>query len=184
VLSLYQSAPDNLIHVYFGLELLEKVSSQREDVNFKLMVARLYNAGVKVRALEKHFQIDHKTMRRWGKAVQSGDAQQVIEVLSGRSARRKLTLEIESYIRMRFKPIYEPHRYDYSKRLREEVKEVFGVSLSREVIRPLLGELRRSFLGEQTPQPNPPPKASKRETSGHCESEDPAGKSDQDAQSV
>jgi len=56
VLSLYQSAPDNLIHVYFGLELLEKVSSQREDVNFKLMVARLYNAGVKVRALEKHFQ--------------------------------------------------------------------------------------------------------------------------------
>jgi len=85
---------------------------------------------------------------------------------------------------MRFKPIYEPHRYDYSKRLREEVKEVFGVSLSREVIRPLLGELRRSFLGEQTPQPNPPPKASKRETSGHCESEDPAGKSDQDAQSV
>jgi len=184
VLSLYQSAPDNLIHVYFGLELLEKVSSEREDINFKLMVARLYNAGVKVRAMEKLFQIDHKTMRRWGKALQSGEAQQVIDVLSGRSARRKLTLEIESYIRMRFGPIYEPHRYDYSKRLREEVSEVFGVSLSRETIRPLLGELKKTLLGEQAPQSDRPPETSNGETSGHCDTEDAVGKSDQGAQTA
>ena len=142
-MSLYETDRDNLIHVYFGFELLEKVSRDREDFNFKLMVARLYNAGMKVREMEEHLGVDHKTMQRWGKALQSGDGPHVIKVLAGRSARRKLTVEIESYIRMRFAPIYEHNRYDYSKGILQEIREVFDVSLSRETIRPLLGELKR-----------------------------------------
>ena len=132
--------------------------------------------------MEEHLGVDHKTMRRWGKALQSGDGEHVIKVLSGRSGRRKLTVEIESYIRMRFGPVYGHNRYDYSKRIRQEVSEVFGVSLSRETIRPLLGELKESFGQEETLETDAAGKTPKGETAGHCDGEDAAGPSDEDAQ--
>ena len=51
-------------HVYYGLELLEVVSADREDPSFKLLVGRLYNAGLNRRVLAETFPVDPKTMRR------------------------------------------------------------------------------------------------------------------------
>lgn len=49
--SLYLTADERAIHVYYGLELLEVVPADREHVAYKLLVARLYNAGLRVRTL-------------------------------------------------------------------------------------------------------------------------------------
>jgi hypothetical protein len=102
----------------------------------------LYNAGVKGVALEKAFGVGGKTLRRLGRALEKGDAQELMHVLAGRGGRRKLTPEIRGYIRMRFSRIYEEDRYRYNERLRTEVAEVFGVQMSGESLRRVCQELK------------------------------------------
>ncbi len=146
---------EDQLHVYYGADLLEIVPDDREHIEYKLLVARLYNANLNATILQEVFQVDRKTMKRWGAALRSGDSEQLRKVLFGRQARRKLTPEIESYIRMRFPAIYEETKYEYSKRMREEIEQVFGCTLSGETLRPLLRELKESIKvqkeNEETP---------------------------------
>ena len=89
------------LHVYYGLELLEVVSADRNEPNFKMLVGRLYNAGVSLRVLQQTFQADGKTIQRWGRALRSHHAEELIRVLEGRRASRKLSAEIKAYVRVR-----------------------------------------------------------------------------------
>ena len=140
-LSLYHHEDHHTIHVYYGMELLEVVPDDRKHLQFKLLVANLYNAGLKVATLEDVFECDRKTMRSWGLALKSGDAQRLTRVLEGREAKRKLTPDISSFIKMRFEEIYERHPKAYSQKLRAEVLQVFKVKLSGETLRPLFQSL-------------------------------------------
>lgn len=133
------------LHVYYGLELLEVVSADRNDPSFKMLVGRLHNAGVRLKVIEQTFGIDGKTIRRWGRALRSGDAEELIRVLEGRRANRKLSPEIKAYVRARWSDLAREGLYGIGKRLRQEIQRVFGVKLSQETLRPLLGELRRPF---------------------------------------
>jgi len=105
------------------------------------VVARLYNAKVKVKSLCEAFGVDRKTMKAWGDALKSGDPDKLVRVFQGRN--RKLTTEIEAYVRMRFPSVYAQTRYEYSKRIRKEVRDVFGQGLSAETLRPLFKELKQ-----------------------------------------
>ena len=69
----YADEDQEQLHVYYGLELLEVVSADRNDPNFKMLVGRLYNAGLSRRVLQGTFQIDPKTIQRWGRALRCGD---------------------------------------------------------------------------------------------------------------
>lgn len=155
-----QAGTPTCLHVYYGAELLEVVPQDRQHPAFKLLLARLYNAGVKGVELQRSFQVDRKTMQRWGQALQSGDAEQLVRALAGRGSHRKLTPEIRSFVRVRFPEIYQQSRAGYSQRLRTEIQRVFGVGLSGECLRPLLKCLRaerRQELSEaaaQTGNPN------------------------------
>jgi hypothetical protein len=100
--TVYAEEEPERLHVSYGLELWEVVSADREDPSFKLLVGRLYNAGLNRRVLAETFQIDPKTIRRWGQALLSGAAQQLVRVLAGVGARRKLTVELEAYVRARW----------------------------------------------------------------------------------
>ena len=92
--------------MYYGAELLEVVPEDGRHAAFKLLLGRLFNAGVKGTALRRCFGVDRKTMQRWGQALQSGDAEQLVRALAGRGGHRKLTPEIQSFVRMRFPEIY------------------------------------------------------------------------------
>ncbi|MCI0353480.1 MAG: hypothetical protein L0099_00355, partial [Acidobacteria bacterium] len=131
------------LHVYYGLELLEVVSAERNDADFKMLVGRLANAGVSRRVLQLTFDVDPKTMQRWGRALRSHDASELIRVFAGRRAHRKLTPEIQAYVRMRWPDLVKDGQYGIGKRLRQEIQRVFNVTLSQETLRPLLGKLRR-----------------------------------------
>ncbi len=96
--TLYQDDTEQRIHVYYGLELLQVVPADRQHVQYKLLVANLYNAGLKVSSPEDLFDVDRKTMRVWGQALQSGDVQRLARALEGRQRYRKLTPEIRSFI--------------------------------------------------------------------------------------
>jgi len=140
---LYTDAAEKEIHVYYGLELLEVVPKDSHSPAYRLLGSRLYNAGLRVRTLETVFGLDRKTLRRWGMALRSGDRKWLIEVLKGRWGRRKLTLEMEGYVRFRWPTLRAEGRRDYRKQLQEELERVFGVRVSGETLRPLLSQLRK-----------------------------------------
>ena len=160
------------LHVYYGAELLEVVPEDRQHPAFKLLVARLYNAGVNGLALQRSFHVDRKTMQRWGRALQSGEAEQLIRALAGRGGHRKLTPEIRSFVCVRFPEIYEESRAGYSQRLRAEIERVFGVRLSGECLRPLLKSLRAE-LRQELSEPAAQRGAENRETACVCVPEPP-----------
>lgn len=140
----YQEEDDQeQLHVYYGLELLEIVSADRKGPSFKMLVGRLHNAGVSLRVLQQTFQSDAKTILRWGRALRSRNAEELVRVLEGRRASRKLTPEIKAYVRARWPDLVRQGLYGIGKRLRGEIKSVFKVELSQETLRPLLAELKR-----------------------------------------
>jgi hypothetical protein len=150
--SIYRQEDTHTIHVYYGLELLEVVPDDRNHPQFKLLVANLYNAGLKVASLETAFECDRKTMRSWGLALKSGDAEQLKRALEGREGRRKLTPVISGFIEMRFEDIYARFPKSYSQKLRAEVLHVFKVKLSGETLRPLF----QSLLSKRQPKEEKP----------------------------
>ena len=141
----HEEGEEEQLHVYYGLELLEVVSADRDDPSFKMLVGRLYNAGLKLGVLEQTFQRDGKTIQRWGRALRSRNAQELIRVLEGRQASRKFSAEIQAYVRVQWPELAREGLYGISKRLREEIASVFGVELSAETLRPLMGELKRGW---------------------------------------
>jgi hypothetical protein len=148
--------------VFFGGDLFETVPDEREDPQYKLMLARLYNAGVNATILQSVFGTDRKTMRRWGDALICGDNETLIRVLLGRQAKRKLTPEIEGYVRTRFPRIYENNKSTYSKEMRSEIYEAFNVKLCSETLRPLLKNLKDEISGDYSE------KNDRRETCCEC----------------
>jgi hypothetical protein len=141
----HEEGEEEQLHVYYGLELLEVVPAERDDPNFKMLVGRLYNAGLKLGVLEQTFQRDGKTIQRWGRALRSRNAEELIRVLEGRQASRKFRAEIQAYVRVRWPELASKGLYGIGKRLREEIASVFGVKLSPETLRPLMGELKRGW---------------------------------------
>lgn len=131
------------LHVYYGLELLEIVPAEPKAPSFKMLVGRLYNARVSLRALRETFSKDAKTIRRWGRALRSRSAEEMVRVLEGRGTGRKLTVEIKAYVRARWPDLAKEGLYGIGQRLRREIKSVFKVELSQETLRPLMAELKR-----------------------------------------
>lgn len=140
---------DEQLHVYYGLELLEVVSADPEDPSFKLLVGRLYNAGLNRRVLAETFQVDPKTMRKWGEALLCGDAQELVRVLAGVQAKRKLTSEIEAYVRARWPELSAEGTYGVSGQLCREIESVFKVKLSARTLRSVVGPLKRAQASAQ-----------------------------------
>ena len=141
--TVYAEEDQEQLHVYYGLELLEVVSADRNDPNFKMLVGRLYNAGLNLVVRHRTFGIDPKTIQRWGQALRSRDAEELLRVLAGRRGRRKLTAEIEAFVRVRWAELSRSGTYGLGQRLRQEMESVFDVKISQETLRPLLGKLKR-----------------------------------------
>ena len=176
-ITVYRDLSEGKLHVYYGHEIFEVVEDDREQVEFKLLVGRLYNAGLKKGRLEKQFEVDPKTMKRWGEALQSGDAETLARMLAGRSAHRKLTREIRSFVRVRFGQIYGESRYGYSKKIRGEIEEVFGVNLSGETLRPVFKELKEARAKEAEAE-----RAQNRETPWDCPEDSGRDEQEQEAE--
>mgnify|MGYP001566821115 CR=1 FL=1 len=130
------------LHVYYGLELLEKVSADRDDPNFRMLVGRLSNAGLNRRVLAETFQVDPKTMRKWGRALVCGDAQQMLRGLGGVRARRKVTVEMEAYVRTRWPELTAQRTYGAMVQLCREIHTVFRVKLAPRTLRPIIRGLK------------------------------------------
>jgi hypothetical protein len=159
VFSVYRAPREPVadLHVYYGAELLEVVPEDRRHPAFKLLLGRLYNAGVKAVTLQGRFGVDRKSLQRWGRALCSDDPQQLVRALAGRSGPRKFTPEIRAFVAWRFAQLYGESRSGYSQRLREEIATVFKVRLSGECLRPYLRQLKAELRHESGPPSAVPP---------------------------
>ncbi len=151
VFAVYEDESGERLLVYYGFELLEIVNDEPSDPGFKLLLARLYNAGVKLSGICESFEVDPKTVRRWGQALRQGDAAELVRVLEGRRAGRKRTEVVEKFARLRWPDLVAEGSYGAVRRLLGEIQDVFGVSLSRSGISDLIRELK------SVPAPVAPP---------------------------
>jgi len=139
-LSIDPEHPEELV-VFLGMAMLEKVPRPREHPAFKMLLARLHNSGVAAQRLTDRFGVARSTLRRWGRALKSGDMERLEKALSGQGAERKITPEVESYVRDRFHDLNGRCR-DYNKKIRAEVKRYFKRSVSSERLRWIFKEER------------------------------------------
>lgn len=148
--TLYTDEANNKLHVYFGMGLYEVVENDNNSPEFKLLLARLYNSGVKVKTLIAHFGFSYPTYKRWGDALKSGDQERIYFAFSGQGGgKKKLTPEILAFLIHDFEHVYARNKYAYSKELREDVYDVFNVKLSAECIRPLMTKLKAAYQKKQ-----------------------------------
>ncbi len=138
------------LYVFFGTALMEIVSEDKKSPEYKLLIARLYNAGLKVKSLTEQFGIPRSTMQRWGDALKEGDGERLVRVLSGAKYPRKLTPDILSFAEVRFKDIYKDNRYSYIKEIREEIKSIFNKEISSEALRPHFKRWKEEEVSKQS----------------------------------
>ena len=152
------SPEDNpeMLEVYFGLALLERVERGKDSFQFKLLIGRLYNMDYKRKSLVEAFYVDLKTIRKWGNALKSGQIGMIEAAFAGHKIRRKLTPEIESYARSRFREIYQDNQYNYSGIIRNEINEHFGKAICAETLRPIFRQEKTAIVPPVRPAENVP----------------------------
>jgi len=157
VFAVYQDDSGERLLVFYGFELIEIVNNDSADPAFKLLLARLYNARVKLSTLCESFRVDPKTIRRWGKALLQGDPAELVRVLEGRGACHKLTPAVENFARLRWPDLVAERSYGAVGRLLLEIQSVFGMEISRSGLQGLIRVLKggpapeESSLSEEDP---------------------------------
>jgi hypothetical protein len=196
VFAIYEDETGERLLVFYGFEIIEIVRNDPEDPACKLLLGRLYNAGIKLKSLCEAFAVDPKTIRHWGATLLQGDPVELIRVLEGRGAGRKRTAAVEQFARLRWPELVAERSYGAVERLRQEIGSVFQVEISRSGLQSLVRELKAGTVRAATPaqtagpQNDPPipspvasgtplaperlvdaplnPESEKREMSAHC----------------
>lgn len=144
--TIFRDSQKHEIHIYYGGLLHEVIKDKKDNPEIKLMLARLFNAGVNVKSLIANFGYSYPTIKRWGDALKSGDPEKLYQALSGQGAQKKLTPEIISFVIHDFEHIYPRNKYSYSKEIRQDIKKIYKISISAETLRSLLGDLKMTYV--------------------------------------
>jgi len=145
--SVYKDIENATIKVYYGMNFYDSAPIDRNNFEYKYLLGRLYNSGIKVKNLIGHFGFSYPTYKRWGDAIKSGDEERIYVAFSGMGGKhKKLTADIIAFVTHDFAHVYKRNKYSYSQEIRQDIKEVFGKELSAELLRPLFGKLKESFL--------------------------------------
>jgi hypothetical protein len=153
VFAVYEDDSGERLLVFYGFELIEIVNNDSADPAFKLLLARLYNAKVKLSALCESFQVDPKTIRRWGKALRQGDPAELVRVLEGRGVCHKLTPAVENFARLRWPHLVAERSYGAVGRLLLEIQSVFNLEISRSGLQGLIRILKGGPAAEESSLP-------------------------------
>ena len=142
--TLYATEDQQSIRVFYGLELMEVVPDDPDQMAFKMLAGRLYNAGVLVAKLEEVFKADRKTIRSWGDAIVSRDPERLARVLLGRGVNQKRTTAIDHYVARRWDELLAEGCPNHRATLMREIESIFEVKLSGETLRQIILELKAS----------------------------------------
>jgi hypothetical protein len=142
--TLYATEDQQSIRVFYGLELIEVVPDDPDQMAFKMLAGRLYNAGVLVAKLEEVFKADRKTIRAWGDAIVSRDPELLARVLLGRGVNQKRPPAIDHYVARRWPELLAEGCPNYRATLIREIESIFEVKFSGETLRQIILESKGS----------------------------------------
>ena len=127
--SVFLSRSGTTYEVYVGVALLERVGADPAVIGHKMLVGRLYNAGVSLRELSASFYHDSRTVKIWGEAMLSGDIEVMACAFTGRGGAGKVTPELIRYARQLYRNRHSLGR-NYRQIIIDRIQEVFQVSIS------------------------------------------------------
>ena len=139
-LSIYTDNDKDELYVMLGLSILEKVKFSEERLEYKLLIGRLANAGYPLSYLSERFGHDTRTIKKWARGVTSSDIKEMSEIFLGRKKCKKLDPLLYDYIKWKYKKLKNIGERRYNKIIREEIKECFNISISRESLRKIFRE--------------------------------------------
>ncbi len=132
-LSVFIDPEESQFYVYIGVALLERVSISAEAIDHKMLMGRLYNGGARLALLKKRFRHDPRTIKKWGDALKSCDANEMSIAFAGRQAFTKRTPALINYVRQQYRERSFLGR-SYRERIILGVQEIFGVMISRSLV--------------------------------------------------
>lgn len=77
-------------------------------------------------------------MKKWGSALLTGDIDHIRKAFSGNNEKRKITADIEKYIRKLYRDIYKEYGCHSNKYIRGKVEEKFEIPIGYECVRLIL----------------------------------------------
>ncbi len=149
MISVLKNPDKKSLDIYHGFVFWDSCPDDKEHPKFKFLVGSLYTAKVKLKFITKEFGISGNTVRKWAKAINSRDPEEITKAFKGRGANSKMTDEIRAFIEYSFTTVYKRNKYSYSKEIIDDVKDVFKVSFSSETLRPIFNELKVKFNTEK-----------------------------------
>jgi hypothetical protein len=87
-------------------------------------------------------------MQKWGEALHTGDIEHITAVFSGNEVKRKITKDIDKYIRKLYREIYLEHGCHSNIHIRDKVEEIFEVPVGYESVRHILNDEKLKFIGK------------------------------------
>ncbi len=75
------------VAVWWGLTLVERLQCRGSAFEYKLSAARFYNMRVPAAVLVREYGFARSTVKPYGEALRSGDAERVRRVFSGQGGR-------------------------------------------------------------------------------------------------
>ncbi len=109
--TIYCDAKQAKVYIYYGAILHEVIDDKKDNLELKLVLARLYNTNVCAKSLIANFGYSYPPLRSWGEALKSGDPERLLQALSGQGAQKKLTPEIALFVIHDFGHIYPRNKY-------------------------------------------------------------------------
>jgi len=92
------SRPRDLL-IYWGTAILQVVSRDRESLSFRMTACFLLNMRFRIGVVAKAFGLTENTLRSWQRAFNEGCWEQTGKRFSGPGAPKKLSAEVEQYVR-------------------------------------------------------------------------------------
>ena len=137
------SADQKELSLFIGLAELERIPFDKEHILFKMFLGRMYNCKYKLDDLVRKFGPSHKTIRLWGKALLSSDLEYIRKVFAGHENKRKITPEIDGFIRGTFNAVKDKVK-NFSQIIRNEIGVRYNKEISRESLKIIFNDERKS----------------------------------------
>ena len=125
---------DESIFMMLGTALLERIRRDPDTLLYKMAIGRMANFGCSVRALERAFKHDHRTIALWAEGLTTTDPRRIVQVYAGQGAPSKLPDAAIPVMRALYHALRHTVR-DYAKRIGVELQRSFGVSVCSELLR-------------------------------------------------
>jgi len=154
------------IQVFWGTSVLQVIPRNKNSVIFRLVAGLLAMLKFKMSSICETFDISEKTLRQWREALSRGDWDGVSEIFHGPGMPKKLRVDVEAYVRARYREATNhravPTPHGFRKKLIEEVKNYWQIDISEETLRQVFRnedqKLEAAKAEGKEPKDSPDPK--------------------------